>query len=117
MNPHITYTIELQPPRTGKELSEIVREVADKLGGKHHHKLCSVRDDKRSYEIGIITSDHFGDVQFYGNSCVMNLEEQYRRLGIHSYNFGSYREYDEAEIEKVIAEVKRVKEEVGERLR
>ncbi|HLD72380.1 MAG TPA: hypothetical protein VJA23_02245 [Candidatus Nanoarchaeia archaeon] len=117
MNPHITYTIELQPPRTGKELSEIVREVAAKLDGKYHHKLYSVTEDKRSYELGIMTSDHFGDVVFYGDSCLMNLEKQYRRLSIHSYNFGDSREYDEAEIEKMIAQVERVKAEVEEKLR
>ena len=47
----------------------------------------------------------------------MNLEKQYRRLSIHSYNFGDSREYDEAEIEKMIAQVERVKAEVEEKLR
>lgn len=117
MNPTITLTLELQPPRTGKELSEIVKEVAAKLDGKYRQKLYSVNNDERRYEIGIITSDHFGDVQFYGDSYLMCLEKQYDRLSIHSNNFGSYREYNEAEIERIIAEVERVKKEVEERLK
>ncbi len=117
MNPHIIHNLELHPPRTGKELSEIIKEVAAKLDGRFHRKLYSITDGKRRYEIGIITSDHFGDVEFYGDSCLMDLEKQYRRLSIHSHNFGSYREYTEAEIEKVIAEVERVKVEIEGRLR
>ncbi len=117
MNPHITLTLELQPPRTGKELSEIVREVADKLGGRYYQKLYSVRDGERRYEIGIVTSYHFGDVAFYGDSCLMNLEKQYQRLSIHNNNFGDYKEYNEAEIEKIITQVERVKAEVERRLR
>lgn len=117
MTPTIIHNLELHPPRTGKELSEIVKEVADKIGGRYHQKLYSITDGKRRYEIGIVTADHFGDVQFYGDSHLMDLEKQYRRLSIHSHNFGSYREYTEAEIEKVIAEVERVKREVEGRLR
>ena len=117
MNPSLTYTLELRPPRTGKELSDIIKEVAIKLDGRYHQKLYSVTNGKKRYEIGIVTSDHFGDVQLYGNSCVMDLEEQHQKLSIHSHNFGSYREYNEAEIEKIIAEVERVKAEVEERLR
>ncbi len=117
MNPHIIHNLELHPPRTGKELSEIIKEVADKLDGKYHQKLYSMIDGKRNYGIGIITSDHFGDVEFYGDSHLMDLEKQYRRLSIHSHDFGSYREYTEAEIEKVIAEVERVKGEVEGRLK
>ena len=117
MNPHISYIIELHPPRTGKELSDIIKEVADKLDGRYHQKLYSVTNGKKRYEIGIVTSDHFGDVEVYGNSCVMDLEEQYQKLSINSHNFGSYREYNEAEIERMIAEVERVKTEVEGRLK
>lgn len=107
--PNITFDIELNPPRSGEEISEALKQVAKEVNGNYIKRVYLVRNNRRGYELGIATSDTFGDAEIYGNSCVISLEKVYTKVNIHGHNWGDYREISEAEAEKCIEGIERVK--------
>lgn len=114
--PQITFDIELKPPRSGKEIAETLEQVATEVSGNYIQRLYLVRNGQRSYELGISTKDTFGDVEIYGNSCVISPKKVYTKVNIHGHNWGDYKEISEAEVEKCIQGVEKVTSELEKRL-
>ncbi len=111
----VSYTINLKKPRTGKEISEAVKELAEEIGISFFQRLYSFHDGKRRYDVGFVDTKVWGEVSIYGDSGVVALDDAYQRVNVNASE-RSGKNIPAEEVEQVIQKMGEYKENLERRL-